>query len=257
MRTKTLLIAAASALVAAVTSSQAQTTVYSQNIVGYVNLAIPSQAYAMYAPALDVDGTGTNGTILSVMGTNVDLGTQVLVWNPGNADYDFLTFTFKASKNPPFFWSLSGVGADNSYPLNVGQGFFVTDPNATQTYTNFTETGVVYLGGGSPSGAAVTNQFLPATAGTYGLIASQVPIGGYIDTNLDYQATVGDQIFVWNQPGQGFNFYTYTFKASKNPPYFWSLSGVGASDPNLSVGQGFFFVPENSGETWTETFTNN
>ncbi len=40
MRTKTLLIAAA-ALAAAVTSSQAQSTVYSQNIVGYVNQVLP------------------------------------------------------------------------------------------------------------------------------------------------------------------------------------------------------------------------
>jgi hypothetical protein len=255
MRTKTLLIASAVALTAAITSSQAQ-TVYSANIVGYANLAVPQQAYGLYAPAFDADGTGTNGTILSVLGTNLDLGTTVLVWNPANASYDTLTLTFKASKTPPTFWSLAGVGADNSYPLNVGQGFFINDASPPATpITNFTETGTVFLGSGGPAGAAVVNNYVPATAGSFGLIASQIPLGGFIDTNLNYSATVGDTILTWN--GTGYNTYTYTFKASKNPPNFWSLAGVGAQDVNLSVGQGFFLVPENNGETWTETFTNN
>ena len=62
MRTKTLLIAAA-ALAAAVTSSQAQSTVYSQNIVGYINTSL-APGYNLVANQLNVNNTnGASGSV--------------------------------------------------------------------------------------------------------------------------------------------------------------------------------------------------
>ncbi|HUC86042.1 MAG TPA: hypothetical protein VL970_12670, partial [Candidatus Acidoferrales bacterium] len=60
---KTLLIAAA-ALAVSVISSRAQ--VYSQNIVGYINVPETAGALSLEAPQLDLDGTGTNNTLSSL-----------------------------------------------------------------------------------------------------------------------------------------------------------------------------------------------
>jgi len=245
MRTKTLLIAAATALAAAVTSAQAQ-TVYSQNIVGYVNLALTPGSDELVAPALDVDGTGTNGTITTVVGTNVAVNTAVLIWN--GSGFDTLTY----SKNPSaphgatVWWTATGGVNENvpNYPINVGQGFFIDDP----TDTNLVETGVVM------QGTLVNN--LPA--GSDSLVASIVPIGGDLTTNLNYLPTLNDSALIWT--GSGYQTYTY----SKNPSaphgatvWWTSLAGVNTDlDPQITVGQGFFIVPA-AANAWTETFTNN
>ena len=77
MRTKTLLLAGA-ALAFSLATSQAQ--VYSQNVVGYVNINLTNGVLNIISPALDADGTGTNNTIASVIGTNVPTGTIVYVF---------------------------------------------------------------------------------------------------------------------------------------------------------------------------------
>ena len=58
MRTKTLLMTAA-ALAAGVIYSQAQGTVYSQNVVGYVNVTIPANGFNLVGNQLDL-GPGSN-----------------------------------------------------------------------------------------------------------------------------------------------------------------------------------------------------
>src|ERR1700744_2623354 len=88
MRTKTLLIAAA-ALAAGVISSEAQ--VYSQNIVGYINLPL-SPGYTLIGNQLSTDLTGTNNTVASVFGTNLLVNTAVLAWEPGIAGYTSATW---------------------------------------------------------------------------------------------------------------------------------------------------------------------
>lgn len=240
MRTKTLLIVAASALAAAVTSSQAQSTVYSQNIVGYVNEAISQNQYELFAPALDVDGTGTNGTISTVLGTNVDVGTSVLVWN--GAGYDSLQYTSVGGHGGTVTWSLNGV-ADPNYPLNVGQGFFLYDPAAG--VTNITETGVVMQG-------TLKNPYVGA-ANTYSLLGSEVPIGGDLTTNLNYIPSQGDSVLLWN--GTGYTAYQYTSVGGHGGTVEWESGGV-AAEPIINVGQGFFLYPA-ANTTWTQTFTNN
>jgi hypothetical protein len=245
MRTKTLLVASAVALTAAITSSQAQ-TVYSANIVGYVNQAVPSGQYAMLSAALDSDGTGTNGTISSVVGTNVDVGTQVLSWT--GSGYNTLIFT-KSGKgaSATTFWALSGV-VTNNYPLNVGQGFFMFDPTTPQVGTNITQTGNVLQG-------TLVNNNVSSVAGTYSMLGSEVPLAGDLSTNLGYAATVGDQVLTWN--GTGYTTYIYT-KSGKGSAatQFWAVGGV-PQEPIISVGQGFFLFPINNNESWSETFTNN
>jgi hypothetical protein len=237
MRTKTLLIVAASALAAAVTSSQAQ-TVYSANVVGYANLALTPDQYELVSPTFDLDGTGTNGTITTVVGTNVAVNTTVLAWN--GAGYDTLVYE-SPKKGSPVNWQLQGVGADPTYTLNAGEGFFIDDPSDT----NLTVEGNVLSG-------SVTNNYVPA-ADNYNLLGSKIPYGGDITTNLNYIPSVNDTVLTWN--GNGFNTYVYE-SPKKGSPVAWQLQGVGAQDPIISVGQGFFLNPS-AANTWVETFTNN
>jgi hypothetical protein len=251
MRTQTLLIASAVALTAAITSSQAQ-TVYSANIVGYVNLPIPAQQFALYNAALDLDGTGTNGTVSTVVGTNVDVGTQVLIWN--GAGYNTLAYQSSNGKGSTVEWILTGAGGgpSNNYPINVGQGFFTFDPKsaATQVFTNVTETGNVLQG-------TLVNPYIPAVKNEFALLGSQVPIGGDLKTNLNYAAAQNDQVLVWN--GTGFSTYAYQSSNGKGSTVEWILTGAGGGpqDPQVGVGQGFFLFTGSATDSWTEVFTNN
>src|SRR5215475_1208779 len=56
MRTKTLLLSAV-ALAAGVLASQAQSNVYSANVVGYVNLPVPVSTLVLAATPLDNNGS--------------------------------------------------------------------------------------------------------------------------------------------------------------------------------------------------------
>jgi hypothetical protein len=235
MRTKTLLIAAA-ALAAAVTSSQAQ-TVYSQNIVGYANLALSAGNYELLAPAFDADGTGTNGTITSVVGTNIAVGTSVLVFN--GTGYDSLTWG-TLGRGQPLGWTFNGA-YDPTYPINVGEGFWMNDPSDT----NLTVSGTVL------EGAALTNEFI-LSAGNYSLLSSQVPFSGGVTSVMNYQPTVGDSLLIYN--GSGYNAYTYG-SLGRGQPVEWTFNGA-SNEPNVSVGQGFWLQPA-ANNTWVETFTNN
>lgn len=234
MRTKTLLIAAA-ALAAAITSSQAQ-TVYSANVVGYANLALTPGNFELVAPTFDLDGTGTNGTISTVVGTNVAVETTLLIWN--GSGYTTLTFS-PLSRGAAPVWNQAGVAVPN-FPLNVGEGFFIDDPSDT----NLTVSGQVMSG-------SVANSYVQP-AGTYALVSSVVPFGGDITTNLNYIPSTEDTLLVWN--GAGYTTYTYS-PLGRGQPSVWNVAGV-QQDPQISVGQGFFLDPAVN-NTWTETFTNN
>src|ERR1039458_6223534 len=88
MRTK-LAILSAAALAAGLLSSQAQ--VYSANVVGYVNTSITNNVVSIMSAVLDVDGTGTNNTISTVLGTtSVPVGTTVYAFN--GAGFDAIIF---------------------------------------------------------------------------------------------------------------------------------------------------------------------
>jgi hypothetical protein len=170
MRTKTLLIAAA-ALAVGVISSQAQ-TVYSANVVGYVNVSLPA-GYSMVANQLDLDGTGTNNTIISVLGTNLPSGLYVYCWN-GTI---WAGTRWLASGK----WSTASPVITNA--MQPGVGFFVNSPVAT----NVVLVGNVIQG---------TNTY-PITAG-YQVVSPNTPQTGGIVTTFGYTPTVGDYVYTWN-----------------------------------------------------------
>jgi hypothetical protein len=233
MRTKTLLLAAAAALAAGISTSQAQ--VYSANVVGYVNIPVTPNQFKLIDPALDIDGTGTNNTILSLLSTNLATGTFVYVFN--GSGYDVLNYA-PLTRNGTPVWQLSGTNA-STYPLNPGEGFWVLDP----TDTNVVETGTVLQG-------SLTNKYVPAT-GLFSLVASQVPVAGGVTTTLGYTPTQGDFVYIYN--GVGYDVYNYA-PLTRNGSPVWQLGGS-AVEPQISVGQSFWLNPAASTPSWNVNFT--
>jgi hypothetical protein len=207
---KTLLIAAA-ALAAGVISSQAQ--VYSQNVVGYVNVVLTNTGaangtYAMVCNQLDADGTGTNNSIYNVVGTNLPPNTQVLCWNPDTAG--FISSKLSASGK----WSVNNQVVTNA--MNPGVGFFINCPLAAGVGTNITMVGSVIQG---------TNLYSINTG--YQIVSPSSPIAGGIVTN-GYVPTKSDQVLVWNNVTGGYVSHKYSGTA-------WS-----GGEPVFTVGQAVF-----------------
>lgn len=218
---KTLLIAAA-ALAAGVISSQAQ-AVYSQNVVGYVNIGLTNTGaangtYVMVCNQMDADGTGTNNSIYNVVGTNLPPNTQVLCWNPATAG--FISSKLSASGK----WSVNNQVITNA--MNPGSGFFINCPLATGVATNFTCVGSVIQG---------TNLF--SINSGYQIVSPISPVAGGIVTN-GYVPTKNDQVLVWNNGTGGYVSHKYSGTA-------WS-----GGEPVFSVGQAFFLNAATV-NTWT------
>ncbi|MGH7939606.1 MAG: hypothetical protein ACREFR_00855, partial [Limisphaerales bacterium] len=130
MRTKTLLMTAA-ALAAGVIYSQAQGTVYSQNVVGYINQTISANAYAEFANQLvnGSDANQTNDNVNAVLSSGMisgqgagDTNTTLLVFNgTGYATYYYFNATDAANNTTgttPGFYDANG----NPVNIAVPQG---------------------------------------------------------------------------------------------------------------------------------------
>jgi hypothetical protein len=247
---KTLLIAAA-ALATSVISSQAQGAVYSQNIVGYVNIPVSAGVFSLQAPALDVDGTGTNNTIATVY-PNPTQGDSVYVFNSAAGSYDILTYQSKnlgSRTNPNYVtnWFNGAGNQDATYSINPGEGVFYL-PFAKETNTMV---GVVLQG-------TLVNKYLP-TAGKFAMVSSQVPVSGGLDSVLGYVPTIGDNAYIFaNGSYDVFTFQIKNLGSRTNPNYItnWIDANSVVGEPVINVGQGFWLNPIAS-TTWVQVFTNN
>jgi hypothetical protein len=234
MRTKSLFIAAA-ALAAGIASSSAQ-GVYSQNVVGYVNLTL-TPGFNLVANPLDFDGTGTNNTIAGVFSSNLPVNSVVFEFNPStgqyySSGYDATGKGAGATTN----WDSAGTNV-----LNPGAGCFVYVPTTTTVAT----VGNVLQGN-------LSNPGIPAGGG-FTLVASQVPLSGGLQTALNYTPHLNDAVFLWNTSANSGN--------GGYDTYIYSLSGKGAgattnwspSEPQLAPGEGFFLFT-GAGTVWTNDF---
>lgn len=236
---KTLLIAAA-ALASGVISSQAQ--VYSQNIVGYVNIPEMAGVLSLESVPLDLDGTGTNNTLATVF-SSPTVGDNLLTFNSALGQFVGYNYTTKSTGigvnkvTVTNWYNPSGAVANSELGvINPGQGFFYSPAvNKTNTYV-----GTVLMGNGT-----LTNSYLPA-AGGEGLVASQLPIAGGVQTTLNYQPHVGDNVLLYSG-GQyvGYNYTTKTtgIGVNKTTVTNWYAPSGSVGEPQISVGQGFFLNP--------------
>jgi hypothetical protein len=193
MKTKTLLIAAATLAVGVIAS---QAAVYSANVVGYVNLLVVSNGYTAINFPVDYDGSGTNNQVSLVIGTNLPFNSVVQAWN--GTGYVPNSYTKKSG------W------ANPTAKYNPGQGVFIFNPSNAVTLTFV---GTVLQGG-------LTNGYL--TGAGYSLLGNQFPVAGGITTTYGYVPSFGDVVQTWSN---GFTPNSYTKKSG------WALGepqlGVG------------------------------
>jgi hypothetical protein len=219
MKAKTLLIAAATLAVGAITS---QAQVYSQNVVGYINLTL-TNGYNLVANQLDFDGTKTNNNVVTVFGTNLPASTLVEAWKPSTVG--FTSASWINSKGV-LKWTgdTNGVNA----ALQTGQGVFISTPSPT----------TITLIGQVVQGTNV-NVLTPG----YNLVSSIPPIAGDVVTNLTYSPLVGDLLEIWSPASQGFVGYSYINSKGVNK---WS-----PTLPAIPVGSAVFLKTLNT--AWTNT----
>jgi hypothetical protein len=278
MRTKTLLIAAA-ALAAAVTSSQAQ-TVYSQNVVGYVNTVL-NPGFTLINNPLNGTTNGAEQVLPGLTGQE-----ELFIWT--GHGYNIYTFQgagvgtgigFQSDWTdggavPPATPTIAGDQTDTSDDLywapqpvlNPGEGFFVQNPNSIETNT-FT-------------GTVVTTNSQTLSPG-FSLVASAIPVAGNVETNSAITLTTHfagqEEVFAWT--GHGYNIYTYQgagvgtgigFQSDWTdggavPPATPTIAGdqTDTSDDlywtpplQVTVGEGIFVQNPNSAEVWSQTITN-
>lgn len=173
MRTKALLVAATFA--AGLATSMAQ-NVYSLNVVGYYNVTVPANSFALIANQLNT----TNNTLASLLPAPPD-GTQ------------FYKFT-GSGWNAYVFDALEGAWQpDGNVTLNPGEGGFIK--NNTSAPMTITFVGEVLQG-------SLTN---PIPAG-YAVRSSMVPQAGALP-DLAFPAQDGDQVFLFT--GSGYSSFVY------------------------------------------------
>jgi hypothetical protein len=239
MRTKTLLIAAA-ALAVGIISSEAQ--VYSQNVVGYVNITVTNHTYALIANQLD---TGSN-TLDNVLPSGAVSGsTTILYWDAVNGGYKTFIY-YNAGDSPDGnagWYDFSDNPCTNK--LDLSQGAFIRNPAGSDI--TLTTVGQVAQG---------TNQY--SVVSGYNLYSIPVPLS----TNLyvmGFPATsLQDTYLLWN--GSGFNAPLIYYNADDSPDGnagWYTFGDVPKDgDPTVwpQVGQSFFINHHGGSTTWTNIF---
>jgi hypothetical protein len=234
MRTKALILGAAF-VAAGVASTMAQSNVYSLNIVGYVNVAVPA-GFSILSNPLD-DGLGDGNAIGSVLSnTNTPATTQVFLYSPSGG-----------FGNPETYFAGFGwlPGTDSLPP---GTGFFYFSPSATNV------TFVGQIAAGTYTNALAANSFNLVGS----VVPESLPLGAPgIPNTLGIPASANDQVFRYNPALYSGGYDSITYFSG----FGWIDSAVGL-DPNntngpaLNVGEGVFLF-SGSGGNWVETFSVN
>ena len=234
MRTTTTLLIAAAALAAAVTSSQAQ-TVYSQNIVGYVNQVLPgSPNFSLVQNPLQ----GTTNAAEQVI-TCVQFGDSVLTWN--GTGFNSAIYAPGLNDDNTVWVDANSFSDIPSPQITPGEGVFYENNqgvNETNTYVGT---------------CVLSNTIVLTGSPNFTLVGSTVPIGGDINsTNFNLPVQFGDSVLTWN--GTGFDSDIYA-PGLNDDSTVWvdANSFADVADPQLSVGQGFFYENnQGSDETWQQ-----
>jgi hypothetical protein len=217
MRTKALLLAAA-LTAAGIASIQAQSNVYSINVVGYVNVVCSNGYTLVNTPLVRTDG---NYSITNMLDAYIPAANQVLIFN-GSGYTTYTKDEFDAT------WDGPGVQLPN------GKGYFIRNVSAAP----FT---ITYVGE-VPQGN-LTNS-LPAG---YSLVGSKVPQAGFVE-DLGINPGAGDQVL---------RFVNGSFRTYANDEFdnTWDNGADPAKGPSVAVGEGFFYRNLANTATWVRNFT--
>jgi len=239
---KTLLIAAA-ALAAGMLSVQAQSNVYSQNVVGYVNITVPNNKYVILANQLN---TGSNTLNNVISAGAVDSDTTILYFKDGVFKqfiyYDAINGN-SPDGNAGWYDLLANTPCTNT--LSPGDAVFVH--NSSGAAINLSTVGSVQTG---------TNLITIPTG--YSMRSFPMPVGG---TSIDNLGFVGvdsqDYLLMWN--GTSYDQYIYYDAVNGNSPdgnagWYGLLSNIPMNTNSAAwpkVGNGFFINHVAPSQTWT------
>ncbi|MDR3573132.1 MAG: hypothetical protein P4L50_04685 [Anaerolineaceae bacterium] len=229
---KTLLIAGA-ALAASIISSQAG--VYSQNIVGYVN--IPAKlGYNNIANPLDCGNSLTN---IIQPGPTWDY-TLVNIWNGSG----YTTYTIDSGMST----GVSDINDNNPVPsptIKPGQAFFFLNNAASNTLTIVGSVHTDALATGAQTVGSTTNVLVTSPALQF--IGSVLPVGGGLASVLQFPTNGPTdyalvQVPVINAAGNITGFTIYTVDSSMNTGFSDVNDNNPVAEPIIPVGSGFFFL---------------
>ena len=232
MRTKTLLLAAALG-VATLATSLAQ-TVYSVNVVGYVNKNLANAGFYILANPLNTGGN----TISEVIPAAPDATTIYRFTSAGGFGQP-LSFVEGAG-----WFSPTGPATDVLAP---GEAFFLyVDPTATLPVT------LTFVGEVPQAGTGTLVNPVSIPAGKFSMIASQVPVkAGLGQAIMEFPAADADTVYFFDGASQAYTApYSYVDGAG------W-YQGATAVEPSPEVGEGFFLYADASApatRSWTRTF---
>jgi hypothetical protein len=227
MRTKSFL-AAAALIAAGALSLQAQSNVYSLNVVGYVNVSVAGPS--LFNMVANPFNTGTNGA--NQVLPDVDQ-SQVLKWNPAAGGFD--TYTFDSG-----FGGWIDSSFNNVVPtVPPGEGFFYFNPNATATLTFVGEVA-------AKSGGSVTNV---VTGPGFRLVGSKIPYGGAV-SNASFNLPIQDnmQVLEWNGST---GYITSGYDSGFGGWIDDSFNNI--APPTIDAGQGFFYNNPSATVNWIQS----
>jgi|ERR1035437_1473212 hypothetical protein len=232
---KTLLIAAA-ALAAGIITSQAQ-PVYSQNIVGYVNVPAAAGYTAMDNPLSNNGNNSATNLFDTTSGAND--GSIILTW----AGTKYSQTMFDSTKATGFADAGSGLAAPVPV-LAPGTGFLFNNQNASNTIT-FTGSVAVDGPGTATNVVGKTTNILSA-ATLYVFPSSKIAVGGGISSVLGIVNVAGvldgSIVLVPNIIGGAIHGYTQImFDSTKATGFANAASGAMVAEPVISVGGSFLF----------------
>jgi hypothetical protein len=210
--------------------------VFSGNIVGYANIAMPIGLGLVCNP-FNVDGTNNLNTVMT--NSTVPAGTQVYLWNVTNQAFT-LPATFSAVSdawfNPDF------VTLATNYLLSPGRGFVVASPSPwLMTFVGIVEQGTL------TNFIAGTNKF--------SLVGNLPPVAGQLGANaaktIFFPGLDGADAFTFNTNSQSYSdAYTYF----QNFGWFDPAHLVDTNGPALAVAQSFFVQNPGPDTNWIQTF---
>ena len=219
MRTKTLL-AAAAIIAAGLASSQAQSNVYSLNIVGYVNVVLQPGFNLIVNPLKTGVSNGVNEVMAGLPDASIVSSFSGGVYDTRTLDTgDWIDSNF-AVTTPPL--------------IPPGKGFFCYVPSL---YTN------TFVGTVVPAPGGSNTMSLPPG---FSLIGSPMPVGGTV-TNSTFNLPTPDACIVSKFAGGVYD--TRTLDTGDWIDSNFAITSV----PSISVGQGFFYYNPGSSTNWVQT----
>jgi hypothetical protein len=237
MRTKILALSAVLGALSSV-SVMAQTNVYSQNAVGYINVTFPANSYTVLTCPLICSPDNTLNTVLP--NTNGQYKkAKVYAFSGGNYT---VTEIGSATSVAPTGWS--GGGSD----ITLTPGSAVFFYNSTAAAMSATMVGTV------PQGS-LTNTLIPG----YNLVGSIVPASGDLCSNSITVLTnifKKDFVYTYDPTNGGYSGKDIVSAPGNGSGYNGQWNG---GDPVIDqVGYGFFYYNnQGTNNPWVENFSIN